>query len=405
VRALIVMAISILRRAGVIVASAGVAAAGCGSASAAGHGGLPAAGRAGRAGAGQDALAMLPAGRVAGRSAVPWRLVGPGWTLAVVGTSAPDGEGHPKLLLIDPRGGWYVMYSWPAADNSHFMALIDWSGDRNRALFLLPGRNHTTLLGQLTLRTGQLATVTLSQNLYPASYTKPLGLQVLGTGGSSGLSLLRMSTTGQVIKWLAHGHTFGYPVMSPDGQVIAAGTTSRRVAFISNAGGVIREVAIPGADPTRGCQTVRWWNATTVLANCAKHLWLVPESGGAPTALTKRPQTQLVDAFLAGGRLYIQAEPSLVTYPGCGLGLERQQPDGSVVVLRVPGLGCSAGVLATDGARLLLLGVGQTGFGSLRWYNPATGATQILYRPRPGGQGIGWAISFGDVGADHLFGF
>jgi hypothetical protein len=46
-----------------------------------------------------DRRRLSSAGQVAGRSAVPWRLVGPGWTLAVVDTAPANVLEHAQVVL------------------------------------------------------------------------------------------------------------------------------------------------------------------------------------------------------------------------------------------------------------------------------------------------------------------
>ncbi len=383
------------RRSALALAVAGaLLAAGCAPALAGGR----------RVAADASALSMLSSGQVAGRSAVPWRLVGPGWTLAVADTAPLNVAQHAHVLLIDPHGGEYAIFSWPTLVNPRFVDLLDWSGDRQRALFELTSSPGTPRLDQLTLRTGALTSALIAPYLIPLTYTRPLGKQALALGENIGQSVARISIAGRVIKWLAPGHTFRNAVMSPDGQLIAAGT-ARAITFVSNAGGVVRQVAIPGANPAYGCNALRWWDAAAVLASCAKRLWLVPAGQGAPAALTKQPQTRLVDGWRAGASLFVQAFLPASTYPGCDVGLERQEADGSLVVVQAPGLGCSSGgVLASAGGRLLLLGQPGYAAGSLRWFDPATGKVQILYTPKSGTPGIVWAVAFGNGPPDQFFG-
>ena len=58
---------------------------------------------------------MLGAGRPGARSAVPWSLVGPGWTLAEFSPGQPGSGGGPvTTFLVDPEGGRYTIAAWLA---------------------------------------------------------------------------------------------------------------------------------------------------------------------------------------------------------------------------------------------------------------------------------------------------
>jgi hypothetical protein len=389
------MTVMSLRRSGpALAAAAALVAASC----------VPALASGGNTVAGARAPGMLQAGQVAGRSAVPWRLVGPGWTLAVAQTAPANVAQHVRVLLIDPRGGTYDVFTWPTPVSHGWVRLLDWSSAGWRALFELPAKGGAFRLDQLMLRTGTLTGAVLAPSVFPMTYTRPLGKQVLAIGGNFSNSIVRISLSGRVIKSLAPGRAFGQAVVSPGGQLVAAGM-KRGVAFISNEGGVARQVGIRGANPTYGCSVVRWWDATHVLTLCAKRLWLVPAGHGAPVALTSQPQTQLMDGWRAGKSLFVQQFLSGSTHPGCEVGLKRQQADGSLVLVNVPGLGCSSGgVLASVGGRLLILGQPGDAGGSLRWFNPATGKIKILYKPEPGAEGIVFVVAFGEASADSLWG-
>ena len=79
---------------------------------------------------------------------VPWSDVGPGWTLATWSPVTPQCPGRVEaapgeptwetasttLYLVDPTGNRYAITTF-APEDSHSMALLDWSGDGSHALF------------------------------------------------------------------------------------------------------------------------------------------------------------------------------------------------------------------------------------------------------------------------------
>jgi hypothetical protein len=175
-------------------------------------------------------------------------------------------------------------------------------------------------------------------------YTPPHGLNILAlqSHGSS-FALARYSLTGKLLKvlvsskWAAFGEAY-----APDGATLAVAGPAG-VGLVSNVGGVIRQLDVPGTDPTVGCTPERWWNASTILAACiAKstnsepRLWLLPASGARPTALT--PQRKAghdlgdFDAWRLTSGLYLQSEGA------CGVTeINRQAANGSVTPVNVPG--------------------------------------------------------------------
>ena len=354
---------------------------------------------------GRSHPAMLGAGRVGPRSAVPWSLVGPGWVLAdYTRTQLPRGVPVPArpvtLFLVDPRGGRYTMYRWPSTSRAASYTLLDWSGDRTRALFLASGPTaRRTVLHQLQLATGTMTRFTLPAGTSPVGYTRPDGTNLLAIGTKHGRSVVqRYDLTGALAATLATGSSVAG---SPDGVTLAIGTDTG-IGVVSNAGGRLRRLRIPGMTARSGCQPVRWWNASTVLAGCepagssAQQLWLVPIGGAAPTALTPvraaGPDYGDGDAWRLASGLYLQAAGA-----GCGTFLAQQAPDGSATP--VGGLALAGGVdvvLAVVGHRMLMrAGVGCPPSSSLIWFNPATGTGNNLLAGPPGAFGVTGAVAYG----------
>ena len=130
------------------------------------------------------------------------------------------------------------------------------------------------------------------------------------------------------------------------------------------------------------CTPARWWNTTTILASCYANgsgiprLWLVPESGAKPTALTPQHKPSSsdfgdIDGWKLPSGLYLQS------LGACGtLELNKQNANGSVSPVDVPGTpNTSTLVVTAAGPRLLVQAQSGCQGGNLFvWFNPATRA-------------------------------
>lgn len=337
--------------------------------------------------------AGLGAGQVGTRAQVPWRSVGPGWALAEYSASTVPGvkraAGRPTTLyLVDPGGGRYQLHRWPYRGAQQAQPqLIDWSGDKARALFIQPEQASSWKIVQITLATGAVSAVRLIPNEMVTGYTKPDGLNILATRGWRQNEIVRLDLSGHLQAVLARGQNLS-AIQSPDGTTLAVSATGG-LTLVSNSGGVIRRLAVPGDAGALGCVPERWWNASTILAGCvgkggaAHRLWLIPSGGGAVTALTPQRDGHGADPYgdlgawqLPGG-LYLQA------LGACGtVFIARQAPDGSVRAINVPGtVGNNNRIVTAYGSRLLVQAqTGCPGSNSLLWFNPVTRATQMLLK-------------------------
>ncbi|HXP22334.1 MAG TPA: hypothetical protein VN840_22040 [Streptosporangiaceae bacterium] len=390
------------------LAGAVVAVGGCATVPAAGH----ATRSAGPARASRTAVPPLGPGRVGQRSAVPWRQVGPGWTLAeysasTVPMASPRRTGATTLYLISPEGGRYRLYQWPAAAVSQVPGLVDWSGDGTRALLVRQGPDNAPwLVEQITLATGKVSTFRLPWYATLLGYTKPSGLNVLVSIGPNELTrIARYNLRGQRQVVLASGDNLS-AIQSPDGTTLAvSGTTG--LVLVSNAGGVIRRLPVPGISAPNGCYPERWWDASTILAGCfvpgssASRLWLVPAGGGRPTVLTPQrnghgpdPQGDIGAWQLPGG-LYLQAVGAC-----SALFIVRQDRNGPVHVVNIPGTeGNNNRILTARQGRLLVRAqTGCPGSESLLWFNPATRGVQMLLRAPGNVSGVIGAVPFRQAG-------
>jgi TolB protein len=325
------------------------------------------------------------AGQVAAGSAVPWRKVGPGWTLAtysanVGGQGVTSKVGPSTLYLVNPQGGRYKLVTWSARSPRAQWFLQSWSGNASRALFVQPGgfagaHEH---IYQLRLQTGKVTGFTLPAGVAAIGYTRPDGLNILAeksSSTSSSLTLQRYSLTGKLQKSLGTFKGFISTVYNSNGTELAAGT-STGLELISNAGGVIRKLPVPGVND--GCSVIRWWSSGTILASCSvtnepgPRMWLVPASGATPTALTPvRAGTNFdlgdFNAWKLSSGLYVNGEGA------CGsVVIGRQPAHGKEQMVSVPGSGSSLIVNATRSTLMVERINGCMPGRSLVMFNPAT---------------------------------
>jgi TolB protein len=330
---------------------------------------------------------VLGAGQVGSRAEVPWSKVGPGWALAYYSASQ-GGEGvQPKagasrLYLVDPQGGRYSLAAFPARSAASQWQLQAWSGDTRRALLTSDGPGTTERVHQLQLRTGRISTFTLPANVSAIGYTRPDGLNILaGKGQSYGPgTLLRYNLAGQLQQTLAKVYDINQVASQPGGAMLA-GSVRNGLELISNSGGVIRKLPVPGV--RYGCTPVRWWTARTILASCTiasapgPQLWLVPASGARPSALTPARTGPGFDAgdfnaWQLSSGLYLDG------YGACGsLVIGRQPAHEAEQMVSVPGSASSLIVTATRSSLMVERINGCSPGISLVWFNPATRAMKV----------------------------
>jgi hypothetical protein len=333
---------------------------------------------------------------------VPWSTVGPGWELAeyTAGPAWPRSENYPvTLYLISPAGVRYPMHTWPA--HTTVPSLIAWSGDKTRALLGLNGDKYE----QLTLATGKLTAGHLPGAAEPVGYTLPDGLNILGvTEGSTGTSpstVARYSLTGQLLTVLTRGVDENAAVYAANGTELAV-SGAKGLELVSNLGGVIRALPVPNTAAPMGCTPSRWWNGTTVLAECfakgayVPRLWLVPVNGRRPTALTPQrsadgPDLGDIGAWQLPSGMYVQG------LTGCAaMGIFRQAASGKLTpVAPAHTVGDDNRIVTELGGRFLIdAQTGCPGSESLLWYNPATRAEQWLLRTPASAAGIMGVVAY-----------
>lgn len=371
---------------------------------------------------------MLPAGKTGTLAAVPWSIVRSGWTLADFSTGQPTAGGQPSggsttTFLVDPEGGKYEIYQWPAGSSPDLLA---WSGDTEDALFLGSG-GYQLLTLHGSSGSGQVLPVALPGGVSAAGFTRPDGTNILAVRqGPVENKLQRYNLSGQFQQTLAvmprrpiQGTLSGTcassvcgALSSPSGIMAVWGLRGDEMQLVSNTGGVIRRLHVPGSGNPPSCTPVSWWNADTILADCSApssaglqlRLWLVPDDGAAATPLTLASGSAsgagyFTSAWQSGGRVYATTTSSAVCSgaPSGPGGLAIMDVTSSAAQVTVPGsTGNYSDVVSGANGRLLVLA--QTscpGSSSLLWLDPSTGATQPLLEATSGQAGVTAAVPFG----------
>ncbi len=345
---------------------------------------------------------VLGPGQTGTRASVPWSRIGPGWALAEYSAaSGGDGTavraGADTLYLVDPVGGRYTVASWPKNSAPTRWQLLAWSGDARRALFVGGGSPAREDVHQLDLRTGRFTSFTLPGTADILGYTRPDGLNIVvaqGVSQSSTQVLERYNLSGRLQKKLVAVAGLGAIAYQPAGAELAVGS-QRGLELVSNGGGVIRSLAVPGAKG--GCGVVRWWSASTVLANCmmqaGERFWLVPASGARPRALTPVHHSNFdfgdFNAWQLSSGLYLNG------YGACGsLVIGKQPARGPETEVSVPGSPSSLIITATS-SRLMVERINGCEYGnSLVWFDPATRAMTVAVPDHDRQRGVVAAIPY-----------
>jgi TolB protein len=369
---------------------------------------------------------MLAAGQTGSRTAIPWSLIGPGWTLAEVSTARATSSGPPAggahvMYLVDPEGGKYLIRT---AYSAAAPALLAWSGNAKEALYAVPGPpgGPAASYGLLTLASGDMTPLNLPANVTALGFTRPDGLNILAVQlKNSKYRLNRYNLEGayqanigtmpesapanQLVRLNA--------LSSPNGKTAVWGADGDGMQLVGNAGGLIRKLRMPGTGSPKSCTPVSWWSADTVLAFCnaagqqdAGRLWLVSVGGGSPSPLTGISGSlsgigRLTGAWQTGSAVYATATTS-AGCPGTASGPNGQQilqvgTGGAESAVNIPTTqNHYASVVAGVGGRLLVLAeTSCPGTSSLIWFNPSTHVAQALL-PAPATEaGVVGAVPFG----------
>jgi hypothetical protein len=347
---------------------------------------------AGAAAAGSAGAATRPQSATPA-AAVPWASVGTGWVLTEYSTGTAAKPKPTTLYLVSPSGAKYAMHTWKASSTTFAPPLVAWAGNKTEALLEVFAPKTFAPTGQydeLNMRTGKIATVTLAGKANPLGFTLPTGQQILGETNNvsanpkANIALARYNQAGKLVKALVTEKGYGISaVYSPNGTALAASAPSG-LYLVSNAGGVLKKLPVPGVAASASCGPVRWWNPSTILATCgpkniaAPQLWLIPANGAKPSALTpvRQSGTDLgdTDAWQLSSGLYLQSLGPCGTFE-----LNKQAKNGSVTMVTVPGTVNSPIVVTANSSRLLIETGGCAGGGQLVWFNPGTHAEQWLF--------------------------
>ena len=377
---------------------------------------------------GKPPVQMLAAGKTGSLSAIPWSLIGTGWTVADVSTAQagtpPTAAGNVTTYLVDPEGGKYQIQTTDGLS----AVLLGWSGNAQNALFeVLPASGAAVSYDLLSLTTGNMSPLPLPSGVTAVGFTQPDGLNILAVNQTAtAFQLERFSLegtyqatigslpvkAGSTPNWQDCGTGCG-ALSSPDGLYAVWGVAGDEMQFISNTGGpVIRRLAVPDSGSPPSCTPLTWWNADTVLANCsvtqttATRLWLVPTNGATPTPVTGASGSpsgmgDLLGAWQGAGAVYVNSMdftqcPSAPSGPG-GL-VVSSVSNGSMQQLSVSGTtnNHTSVVSALDGRLLLLAQTSCPGTYSLLWLNPSTGATQTVLSGSAGQVGVIAAVPYGN---------
>jgi hypothetical protein len=372
---------------------------------------------------------MLGAGKTGRLKAVPWPLVAAGWALAEFSTAQPNsagqasGTGTYTTYLVDPEGGKYRITTSSGSAEPQLMA---WSGDTKTALFATAANPAGTGSYQLLdVHTGQLTQLQLPTGVVALGFSRPDGQAILAVQQRPAkFHLQRYSLAGQLEASLAwfprksgetlptNGCATACALSSPDGLTDVWGILGNGMQALSNSGGKVTRLHVQGGGHPSLCMPITWWNDTTVLANCAdtslpddaSRLWLVPDNGAQPTALTAAAAAgygRIDGAWLTGGATYV----SQVTTHQC-----QTAPSGAGGMDILPlGQGVNAAIMiprtthnvstivAAQGTRLLVLA--QTycpGTSSLLWFNPSTHLSQPVILAPATQVGVIAAVPYGN---------
>jgi hypothetical protein len=359
--------------------------------------------------------APVASGVQAPASAIPWESVGPGWFVALWGPHAAvyPGPGITKweqqrttLFLVDPRGGRYLIGSFPAPS---LYQLYDWSGDGRRALIgtSTAGAQPKSRVEEIDLATGKILSQFTSSG--PGSFgtwyqfTRPKGLALLRSSQDSNgvISVARLSLSGGAQQYyptsrpvIASANDAMLPSLDGTELVLAADTG---LALFANNGTFLREIG----PPTRACSPERWWGPTDLVASCqslavnsnaAPALWLVPTTGGVPSQLTfpKAPDYGDVNGWRVGNAIYLQA------LGACGTEfLARRLPNGTTKQVSVPKAANDERVIGASSSQIALQAVLGCGGGqSLFWFDPGTAKETPLLGPPLNGGGVLTALPY-----------
>jgi TolB protein len=374
---------------------------------------------------GKPAVHMLAAGQTGDRAAIPWTLIGPGWTLANVSTGPATSSGTPAggshiTYLVDPAGGKYrIRTTYGAAPY-----LLAWSGDAKEALYAVSGAagSPAASYGLLTLDSGNMTPLHLPAGVTALGFTRPDGLNILAIQQTNlKYRLQRYNFEGTVQATIgAMPRAAGAPnvpqlnvLSSPDGKTAVWGVDGNGMQVVDNAGGFSRKLRMPGVGSPKSCTPISWWTATSILAYCSAagqpdtgRLWLAPVAGGQPQPLTGisgslSGQGYLTGAWQTAGAVYITAKtPAQCSGAPSGPGgqqILQLSSSGAEASVKIPAStnNHDSVVAAVRGQLLVLAQTSCPGTSSLIWFNPSTHATRNVLTAPATQAGVISAVPYG----------
>ncbi|MEI6700647.1 MAG: hypothetical protein WCL38_02685 [Actinomycetota bacterium] len=209
---------------------------------------------------------------------IPWSRLSSEWSVALW-SPVRDYEHHDfatkklSLFVVTPRGGRYFVRKFPAETS-----LVSWSFTLDRVLVLVTAHGSASLQ-TVSLSSGEIvARWHVGSSFDIVGFADNAGGSVLalshGAGGYGGF-LERRSVSGAVISKFhvrvddQSGATVSMPsgevavLSSPNQQTVSGRNSALRI--YSSHGKVEASVDLSAY---RYCRLVRWWNTSSVLANC-----------------------------------------------------------------------------------------------------------------------------------------
>ena len=348
---------------------------------------------------------LLPQGKEAPASAIPWSQVNAGWNLAGWSSQANPNQGPSvpsTLYLVNPIGGRYRITTIPPNSSP-----VLWSPDLRRAT-VSSFNNANQSLGEYDLSTGRLLSSFGLGSRTVISYAGPAGHSLLlNDSGASGqpARLELVSTTGVHQNYLP-GSTptagaFDRPALYFSGGSTFLIGSGHGFAVISNSGAVIRQLSLPTG--TGYCQLDHWWTTGVALATCTgsadgsvQNLFRIPVDGRTPTAITQAPPPQY--GYSDGWQFSGGIVAGVATSCGPG-GFELIDSAGHVRQQRYPlppGVSGQAGAVGVYGDQVsMVTGNCGTGSRSLFRVNLRAGNSSALLGPGLNGGSVTSVVNAG----------
>lgn len=221
-------------------------------------------------------------------SAIPWTVVGPGWTVAVWRPQLGIGARSRTVYLVSPTGVRYTISRLTPREQ-----LLAWSAAA-RLLLVKRETAGAPVYMQTDMTTGRSRTLSLPGS--PMAYTSD-GRGVFTSTGTNGdlVALDALDSARQDVYPVSEPGVGalrnGPPMQSPDGTTLIFGA-DRGLAVLNRVGHLFR--TLPAPIDGDGCTPLSNWTRGVVLVECDHYdsdavahpsMWLMPLSGDSPTRL------------------------------------------------------------------------------------------------------------------------